>query len=260
MQDGRGVVAKLPNLNAGPELFATAGEVVTLKYVAGIAVPEVYAWDANLNGNPVDVEYIIIENASGVMLGNMRPTMTLFQKQDSVANVIEMEKSLVARSFEGTGNPYLESDRIDSSVRYIDIQNKGFVIGPSTSADFVRRGSRQFQPNIGPWTGTVDWIFAKVRSKENRIRELEYLPVSDGVFGGPRLYNPTTEPRLKVLLGFRKVTLLITVDDVAQNAADLREWKRSEEVFRELLKELGKNVSWVDWITHAEYEQFKQKY
>jgi hypothetical protein len=70
MEDGRRVIAKVPHPNAGPRVLTTASEVATMEFVRtilNIPVPQVLAWSAT-DQNPVQAEYIIMEEASGSQL------------------------------------------------------------------------------------------------------------------------------------------------------------------------------------------------
>jgi hypothetical protein len=70
MEDGRRVIAKVPHPNAGPRVLTTASEVATMEFVRtilDIPVPQVLAWSAT-DQNPVQAEYIIMEEASGSQL------------------------------------------------------------------------------------------------------------------------------------------------------------------------------------------------
>ena len=70
MEDGRRVIAKVPHPNADSLVFTTASEVATMEFartVLDLPVPQVLAWSAT-DQNPVQAEYIIMEEANGSQL------------------------------------------------------------------------------------------------------------------------------------------------------------------------------------------------
>jgi len=70
MNDGQRVIAKVPHPNAGPQVLTTASEVPTMEFaqtVLSLPVPQVLASSAT-DQNPVQAEYIIIEEARGSQL------------------------------------------------------------------------------------------------------------------------------------------------------------------------------------------------
>ncbi|KAG7287097.1 hypothetical protein NEMBOFW57_006602 [Staphylotrichum longicolle] len=69
MDDGREVIGKVPNPNAGPPHYTTASEVATIEFmrtVLSTPTPKVLAWDSRAERNAVGAEYIIMEKAEGV--------------------------------------------------------------------------------------------------------------------------------------------------------------------------------------------------
>ena len=67
MEDGFRAIMKIPYWRSAPKTYPTASEVATLTFLRSkdIPVPEIYAWSSTVD-NPVGVEYIIMEHASGV--------------------------------------------------------------------------------------------------------------------------------------------------------------------------------------------------
>ncbi|BCS01189.1 phosphotransferase enzyme [Aspergillus luchuensis] len=67
MEDGFRAIIKIPYWISIPRTYATASEVATLAFLRSkkIPVPEVYGW-SSVTGNPVGVEYIIMEHVAGV--------------------------------------------------------------------------------------------------------------------------------------------------------------------------------------------------
>lgn len=117
----------------------------------GIPIPRIYDWSAKRD-NPVGVEYILEEKATGQPLGSIWANLTLPAQLDIVSQVVEMEKKLVSFSFPYHGSIYYESDlqstsldyktldlRCDSSPESANPQNDKrlvFVVGPLADSNF----------------------------------------------------------------------------------------------------------------------------
>lgn len=101
MQDGQKIVAKIPNPNAGPAEYTTASEVATMEFartVLNLPVPKVLAWSAT-SQNPVESEYIIMEEARGVQLHEVWQKAELRAKGDIIREIVEIEKKMLSVSF-----------------------------------------------------------------------------------------------------------------------------------------------------------------
>ncbi|CAG8891147.1 unnamed protein product [Penicillium egyptiacum] len=78
MDDGRDIIAKLPNLNAGRphsrqllmlQLWTLYGLLFFLpRNVLNLPFPRVYAWSSRALENPLGAEYILMEKQAGVVL------------------------------------------------------------------------------------------------------------------------------------------------------------------------------------------------
>ena len=102
MEDGRGVIAKIPHPNAGPPVLTTASEVATMEFARAILdlpVPQVLAWSAT-DQNPVQAEYIIMEEARGSQLHEVWEGLSLRKKADILREFVELERRMLSVSFE----------------------------------------------------------------------------------------------------------------------------------------------------------------
>jgi hypothetical protein len=101
MEDGQKVIAKVPNPNAGPRMLTTASEVATMEFartVLDIPVPKVLAWSAT-DQNPVQAEYIIMEEARGSQLHEVWQDLPLRAKSDIIRKFVDVERKLLSVSF-----------------------------------------------------------------------------------------------------------------------------------------------------------------
>jgi hypothetical protein len=102
MEDGQKIIAKVPHPNAGPRVLTTASEVATMEFartILNIPVPRVLAWSAT-DQNPVQAEYIIMEEARGSQLHEVWQDLPLRRKSDIIREFVDVERKLLSVSFE----------------------------------------------------------------------------------------------------------------------------------------------------------------
>lgn len=102
MQNSQNLIVKIPNPNAGPAGYMTASEVATMEFsrtILNLPVPKVLAWSAT-SQNPVESEYIIMEEARGFQLHTVWPEMELRAKRDIIYQIIDIEKKMLSVSFD----------------------------------------------------------------------------------------------------------------------------------------------------------------
>jgi hypothetical protein len=102
MEDGQNVVVKNPHPNAGPRVLTTASEVATMEFartMLGIPVPKVIAW-SDTDQNPVQAEYIIMEEARGSQLHEVWQDLPLPKKVDIIREFVDLERKLLSVSFD----------------------------------------------------------------------------------------------------------------------------------------------------------------
>ncbi|OJJ43564.1 hypothetical protein ASPZODRAFT_2114104 [Penicilliopsis zonata CBS 506.65] len=111
MEDGFRAIVKIPYRISGPKTYATASEVATLTFLRskGFPVPEVYGWSSTTE-NPVGVEYIIMEHASGVGADTRWFDTTKYQKKALVTGIVDLEKKLFNIPFASIGSLYFKKD------------------------------------------------------------------------------------------------------------------------------------------------------
>ncbi|CZS93857.1 probable FMP29 Found in Mitochondrial Proteome [Rhynchosporium graminicola] len=163
MDNGSVAIARLPNPNAGPAQKTTASEVATMDFartVLDIPVPRVFAWSAAAD-NPVEAEYIIMEEAPGTQLGGVWDSISISDKTAIGEGLVEIEKKLLSVSFTRYGNLYFASDAFPGCeaaqvVGDISAQLKGdvekrFTIGPVVDRDFWNGKRASMAIDRGPW-------------------------------------------------------------------------------------------------------------
>ncbi|KAF2133876.1 phosphotransferase enzyme family protein [Dothidotthia symphoricarpi CBS 119687] len=230
--DGIEVIAKLPNPNAGRPHFTTASEVATMNFLrsADLPIPKIYAWNSRLVDNPVGAEYIIMEKQPGIMLDDVWDGMEGSQKAQTLKQVIEIEKKLASIKFTKIGSLYYKQDlpQSDSTTPlYIDgdgntVHSAEFEIGPTNHRSFFDFGKGVLDIDRGPWS-TLEEYVAAVAYREIACAEkgLKYPRMPEGLFYGPRQYQPRTSTKMSALTNYLKVAADVLPEEEVTHAAVL---------------------------------------
>ncbi|KAJ4463775.1 kinase-like domain-containing protein [Lentinula lateritia] len=163
LDNGQELIARILTVLAGPGKLVTASEVATMDYARslGVPVPRVLAWCADASSTPVQSEYIIMEKASGVELGRVWDQMSSDQKDDTVREVVNIEKRMIKPFFKAYGSVFYQGD-VDSGVVH-----DRFVVGPNVSLPFWDEERRHMDIDRGPWTDPLSYL--KAISSRERI-------------------------------------------------------------------------------------------
>ncbi|KAE9365715.1 phosphotransferase enzyme family protein [Stipitochalara longipes BDJ] len=183
MDNGSVAIARIPNPNAGPAHKTTASEVATMDFartVLNIPVPKVFAWSAAAN-NPVEAEYIIMEEAPGTQLEDVWDGMTIFDKTNIVKGLVEIEKKLLSVSFTRYGNIYFAGDVFpgceaakvvgDIPAELKIVVEERFAIGPLVDRDFWHGKRATMATDRGPWESPQDYLTAIANREIAWIRD-----------------------------------------------------------------------------------------
>ncbi|WPG98766.1 Hypothetical protein R9X50_00156200 [Acrodontium crateriforme] len=128
LDNGKTVVARLPNRIAGPPGLTVASEVATLRFVqerTKVPVPRVLAWSSTID-NVVGAEYMIMDAMPGVLLKDVWNTMTASQHIRCIQSLGYLTKELCSLDFPHYGSLYLNADRPKGAI----ILNDTYCIGP----------------------------------------------------------------------------------------------------------------------------------
>ncbi|KAI1962958.1 Phosphotransferase enzyme [Ophidiomyces ophidiicola] len=173
MDDGRAVMARIPHPNVRPVMYAMASEVAMVDFarsVLGIPVPKVLEWKASLHGNPVEAEYIIMEEAEGTLLSDGWHTMKPAERESIIDGIVEVQQKLVSVAFNLSGSLYFANSGFQGcsaaeiiaggspSVR--EIVKDRFVIGPTVDVSYWEKERASMPIDRGPWKSAED--YAKV--------------------------------------------------------------------------------------------------
>jgi hypothetical protein len=145
-EDGFQAIAKIPYGVTVPKHDATASEVATMDFLRskGVPVPRVLGWSAD-SRNPVGVEYLIMERASGIPLETRWFDLSKQERHHLVTSLVDIETKLFGIPFGHSGSIYYTKD-VPSHLRkdlYAEAAgpamvsaDERFCIGPTTDYMF----------------------------------------------------------------------------------------------------------------------------
>ncbi|KAH9204824.1 kinase-like domain-containing protein [Leptodontidium sp. 2 PMI_412] len=222
MDDGRELIAKLPNPNAGRPHFTTASEAATMDYVRnvlGIPAPRVYGWSSSTD-NPVRAEYILMERCGGVELGKIWHDMPWEERLEVIRTLVGYEKAFVSANLPMHGSLYYAKDLPSPSpsqfLDSVNSINKGeaFVVGPTTNRAFFDQGRDSVEVNRGPWPSLNEFVHSRAARELACIDKFSSYPGQQGLFSGPNQYRPARALKVGVLRDYQKVATQILPNDV----------------------------------------------
>ncbi|KAE8146871.1 phosphotransferase enzyme family protein [Aspergillus avenaceus] len=187
MDNGREVLARIPNPNAGHPRYVVASEVATLDFlrnVLDIPVPKVLSWSSPSRHNPVGVEYILMERVNGRQLSEVWDTMSEAERFGLVKSLVEIEKKLVSSSFAFHGSLYYKDTfpygtSIAKSFETERESMSSFVIGPTTQRSFWEDEKQELDIDRGPWETAQEYLSAIANREMTCIRNLTHTGIND---------------------------------------------------------------------------------
>ncbi|KAJ6181243.1 Aminoglycoside phosphotransferase [Penicillium mononematosum] len=233
MQDGRQLIVKLPNPNAGPVHYTTASEVATMQFVrnpsafAGyllsseikvtgiliifkvreklhIPAPKVLRHCSRASESKLGVEYIVMEKAPGVELGRIWEDLKSRDKLSIVKQTAAITCTLAQSRFPYHGALYRKQDVSQSESFVLDDE---FAIGPTTGPAWFDNRRAEVEVHRGPWISAENVMKSLVQRETACLEKFPTFPrdTQQGIFGGPSGYHPTKEAKLSVLRDFLKI-------------------------------------------------------
>ncbi|KAG6282022.1 hypothetical protein E4U48_005427 [Claviceps purpurea] len=210
MDNGKEVVAKIPNPNAGQAHFTTASEVATMKFareVLSTPLPKVYDWCSRAEETPVGAEFILMEKLNGVELQEVWRDMKIKDRYEVVKAITAYQKSWASVSFEKFGSLYFAEDFEGENVPalvYTDdqgrrVEDPRFVVGPSTSREMFDAGRGDIDFDRGPWNSLEEYHVAIWIREIACIQHVAHLPPSPVSLRGPGLYQATREKKVAAI-------------------------------------------------------------
>ncbi|EAW07758.1 aminoglycoside phosphotransferase family protein [Aspergillus clavatus NRRL 1] len=190
MDNGLSVIARIPHPIAGPRYYTTASEVATMEFartILGIPTPQVYAWNADVN-NPVDSEYILMEEAPGTKLEDIWDDLSLEEKIEVMKDLVQLEKKMLQAPLNNYGSLYYSSANIRDAVpadtcaeissQLKDKIRRRFVIGPVAERHYWSKERAEMALDRGPWKQAQDYVLSLAYREEAWIQQ--YATPSSG--------------------------------------------------------------------------------
>ncbi|GAT25944.1 phosphotransferase enzyme family protein [Aspergillus luchuensis] len=173
MEDGFRAIIKIPYWISIPRTYATASEVATLAFLRSkkIPVPEVYGW-SSVTGNPVGVEYIIMEHVAGV---------------GADTRIVDIEKKLFSIPFGALGSHYFKTDlppQLQAPLYAVGTPDEAgdsqtYFIGPTADYMFWYGQRAKLDLDRGSRTDPKDYLRA-IADKEVKWIEKYGKPLENG--------------------------------------------------------------------------------
>ncbi|THC90747.1 hypothetical protein EYZ11_009794 [Aspergillus tanneri] len=168
MANGKAVVARIPNPNAGPAFLTTASEVATMDFLRNtlhLPVPKVLAWNSAVDStNRVGAEYIIMEHAPGKNLADIWTDMDLEHKIQTMEDIVTIQQKLLLLKFSDKDAPpgshpaIIEGDTLSHELK--NKIAKQFSIGPMVDMSFWSKQRGNMDIDRGPWASAIDYMQA----------------------------------------------------------------------------------------------------
>ncbi|KAF2434794.1 hypothetical protein EJ08DRAFT_646263 [Tothia fuscella] len=196
MQNNQNIIVKIPNPNAGPTMHTTASEVATMEYartILNLHVPKVLAWSAT-SLNPVESEYIIMEEAKGAQLHTVWQKLEIRAKRDIIDQIVDIEKIMLSVSFDKIGSLYFKDrdipqcESVKATAASSEVEDRiesRFSIGPIVRKEFWVGERGDMHHYHGPWKSArqylesvakreIDWISKYAVSNETTENPWQY--------------------------------------------------------------------------------------
>ncbi|KAI5247017.1 hypothetical protein E4T42_06150 [Aureobasidium subglaciale] len=229
MDNGKQVIAKIPNPNSGPPHFTTASEVATMQFVREVLrtpVPEVYAWSSRAHETTIGAEYIIMEKMEGVTWKQLSPSMSLADQIAVVKSVAEYRVAWSSVVFEQYGSLYFAKDvkNLDlPALRYTTdldgpVVDARFVIGPCCTRSLFQAGRETVELDRGPWSSIREFNLANAQRELTCLHNVATLPQTHLALCGPGLHRPRRDIKINVLEVYLGILESIELQDSVMNA------------------------------------------
>lgn len=228
-----------------------------------------------------------MEKQAGVVLTNVWDTMKGKQKVQIVDQIVDIERRLAAAKFSQFGSLYYKVDLPDNSDTtsplYVDsagneVRSRKFGIGPTNHRSFfdfgkgdldIGRGPCKFISNlyyspmlihVQPLGSTVTEFMTAIARREIAAAKagLRYPLMPEGLFYGPRQYQPSLSKKLSALENYLKVAPHVLPENKATYASVL--WHgdlHSQNIFVDP-EDPGRIVGIIDWQSVSACPLFMQ--
>ncbi|KAF1912816.1 kinase-like domain-containing protein [Ampelomyces quisqualis] len=223
MHDGRQLIARLPNPNAGRSHYTTASEVATMDYARDrlhIPIPKIFTYNTNAKSSDVGAEYIVMEECPGIELSRLWDDLAAKQKIDIVRQLATFSTRLSKARFAYYGSLYYAKDIPEITGTEVD---STFSVGPTTSRTWFDDGRGDVDVFRGPWNSAKDVLMSILTRESACLDQFSSFPRDrqQGIFNGPGGYQPSKDTKMAVIKDCIRVLPYIMPKDDASTASIL---------------------------------------
>ncbi|KAF2229901.1 kinase-like protein [Viridothelium virens] len=221
MQNGREVIARLPNPNAGRSHYTTASEVATMDYMRDrlkIPSPNVLAYSTQASANSVGAEYIIMDKCPGIELGRVWDDLPGKKRIEIVRQLAGFTARLSKAPFPAYGSLYYSKDISDVNSRTVD---DIFSVGPTVSRTWFDDKRAEVDVHRGPWSSAEEVVNAIINREVACLNTFSEFPRDrqQGIFNGPGGFRPSKTYKMSVIEDVRRILPYIIPKDDAYTAS-----------------------------------------
>ncbi|KAL4794687.1 phosphotransferase enzyme family protein [Aspergillus venezuelensis] len=195
MDDGRQVVAKVPNPKAGVPQYTTASEA---KNVMDTPVSRVHTWNSRAESHPVGAEFIIMDKVEGVQLSRVWDTIKLLEKLQVVLALVRLQARWFRVSYSHCSLHY-EGDVDPLPGSYYNL-----TLGPATGRAWSDVKRSTLDVERGPWPSLTSYREAISARETSAICSLK-PPKQIAMFCGPKLYQPNIAQKLAAIRHYNQI-------------------------------------------------------
>ncbi|EZF29790.1 hypothetical protein H109_04256 [Trichophyton interdigitale MR816] len=233
MDNGKELVAKLPNPNAGVPYYTTASEVATMEFAREFLqtpAPRVYAWNASRDtkNNPVGAEYIVMERVPGIQLSEIWCNLQLKQKLKVFTQIARYMRKWTSVNFSQIGSLYYTENIpvMPNEPLYSENGNAAFnsrfTVGLSTNREWSDAGRGDLKCNSGPWRSVADYRKAIGDREMMAVKTITHVPKQLAMLYGPNpLYQPPAEKKLEALRCYSQIQDILLPQEPSLNTVHL---------------------------------------
>ncbi|PGH11077.1 hypothetical protein AJ79_05119 [Helicocarpus griseus UAMH5409] len=176
MDNGKEVIGKVPNPNAGIPHYTAASEVATMDFMRNTLqtpVPEVYAWNSRIEGNSVRAEYIIMEKSAGIPLAHIWNSLKITEKFNKLA-ALDLYSQLLPMLLPSESEPELNTGHLWHN----DLQYENIYMNPDKPNEIL---------------GIIDWQAVEIMPLYDQALDPAFLG-----YEGPDIGEDLSRPKLDV--------------------------------------------------------------
>ncbi|KAL4799240.1 kinase-like domain-containing protein [Aspergillus venezuelensis] len=260
MNDGKRLVVKIPQPNAGRERFTIASEVATMKYAReklGIPAPNVLSYCTNSQNRKTGTEYIVMEKAPGIELNRVLKELKPRHRDTILEQMTKINIKFAKTRFPAYGALDRREDLASMNCESVPVK-KYYAIGPTVARELSDNGRAAVDVARGPWSTPLSVLQAIAHREISCIERCTSFSKTTqrGIFNGPRGYIPTKSAKFSILRDFLKVAPHLFIRNELCHAALL--WHnnlRRENIFVDET-DPSRIASVIDWHGAPIYPMF----